>query len=166
MVKRILFLLVAVGLSSFSYGQARIIMSGTIGIATNGGISSDPVYLVIDNPDDNAITEAGAPGKPAIHSESEFNIVKWNIGAGTGVYNVPFTSSTGGLPEYVAPSLTISTSGDANGSIEFATYPTDEDNSVFPSDVDHLVHLPGLLDESNSHATMDRFWIIDPSSFR
>jgi hypothetical protein len=65
-------------------------MSGTIGIAMEGGTSVDPIYLVIDNPNADAITDAGAPGGPAIHSESEFNIVKWNIGAETGVYNIPF----------------------------------------------------------------------------
>ena len=159
-MKSILSATVFVLLTIASFSQARLVFNGTIGMAMSPGTSANPIYIVLDNPNADAIVDAGAVGGPAIRSESEFSIVKWNIGnSPSGVYNVPFINPTTG--RYVAPSVAISGAGDAAGFINFSTYHTNPDNGTVPTGVLHLAHLPGGP-ESTSNTTVDRFWIIDP----
>jgi hypothetical protein len=143
----------------FGFSQARMIFDGTIGIAMSGGTSTTPIYVVIDNPNANAITDAGLPGGPAIRSENEFNIVKWNIKNTTGIYTVPFINPLSSA--YVASSISITTAGDASGYINFSTYHTPTNNLPWPSGVLHLSHFPGGP-ESTLNRTMDRFWVVNP----
>jgi hypothetical protein len=159
MMKSILGTLLFILVSLTSFSQARMVFDGNIGLAMYNGTSANKMYVVIDNQNSNAITDFGAFGGPAIRSESEFNIVKWNIKNATGTYNVPFIYPT--TARYVAPSVTISAAGDAAGHINFATYHTNASNSVWPTDVSHLSHFPGGP-ETTSNTTADRFWIIDP----
>lgn len=132
-------------------------------------------YLVIDNPNANAITLVGAvtSNVPIIKSETEQNKVRWAIGANTGTYVVPF--STGSTAAGVAMPLTLqkTSAGAGAGSIIFSTYNTlgkvgaagsvntGWNNELYrPSDVTHVNdYLTGST--NNSSYAIDRFWIID-----
>lgn len=153
-----LFTLSGILLSSILFSQAQIVMDGTIGIKMNGGTSGNPIYLVMDNPSDNAIVDVPPLGGAAISSESEYNIVKWNVGTSTGVYRMPFISPT--PLTYVAPEVTITTPGAGAGSIEFSTYRHDNTLANTPSDVTHMNYdATGLA--GGSASAIDRFWVID-----
>ena len=120
---------------------------------------SSSAYLVIDNNNANAITTLGTGGN--IISESETNVVKWNIGAATGNYIVPFaTSSLVKIPLAV----NIVTAGvGASGSIIFSTYETATDaNTAYPSDVSNM---NSNCNNNNALYAVDRFWRIDAGSY-
>ena len=120
---------------------------------------SSSAYLVIDNSNANAITTLGTGGN--IISESETNVVKWNIGAATGNYIVPFT--TGSLVK-IPLAVNIVTAGvGASGSIIFSTYETATDaNTVYPSDVSNM---NSNCNNNNALYAVDRFWRIDAGSY-
>jgi len=84
----LLFLITLFGPISNLYSQNRLIFNNNSYVVMN-----DSCYLVIDNNSSNAITLLGTGGN--IISESEFNIIKWNIGTATGTYTIPFTKSPG-----------------------------------------------------------------------
>jgi len=157
MMKNILTTLVLSLFLVAGFGQARLVMNGTIGIAMNGGTSGSPVYLVIDNPAPNGLTSAPSG---AIRSESEFNIVKWNTKASTGLYTIPFISLNSGSAVFVAVNAQISTPGDAAGFLKFSTYHHNNLLSGAPSDVTQLNHF--ITGAPNQQNVVDRFWIVDP----
>ncbi len=137
--------------------------------ATNPG-----AYLVIDNSNANAITMAGAvmSDVPIIKSETELNKIRWAIGAGAGMYTVPFSTQSGVA---IPLSVTIAPAGvgSSDGSIIFSTYnydgkgtiaATDRWNNFLykPTDVTHMNDFAtGMV--NNSENAIDRFWIIDAS---
>lgn len=135
---------------------------------------SAPTWLVIDNPNANAITLTGTTvGVPIIRSELEDNMIRWAIGAQTGTYGIPFANIKTTVPSSVAMPLTVqvTSAGSADGSLVFSTYnslsngtPVSAgwDNDTYrPSDVTHMNDMPtGLV--NNSANAIDRFWIIDP----
>src|ERR1700733_6667007 len=78
---------------------ASLVINGTsaVTIVENGGTKTTPIYIEIANPANSsapipAIKTIGTNGW--IISESEFNMVKWDIGTSTGNYIVPFGSGT------------------------------------------------------------------------
>lgn len=155
-------------LSLASFSQAKMVFDGSIGLAFNGGGEVNPIYLVIDNPNADAIVDFGTPGGPAILSEDEFHIVKWNLGtSGSGIYTIPFISPTGGFlpaPDYVAASVNVANAGAGPGSLEFSTYFHDDVLANAPTDVIHMNQHPSGLPGGEAYA-MDRFWIIDATGY-
>lgn len=184
-MQRPLLLLLGASCSLLSFGQAgRLVFnSGATTLNNHPFVVFNPdnnpatnpgMYLVIDNPNPNAITLVGAvtANVPIIKSETEVNKVRWATGAATGTYVVPF--STGTNASGVAMPLTVqkTSAGVGAGSIVFATYNSlgkmtgspvasgwNNDN-YRPSDVTHMLDEPtGLV--NNSKNAIDRFWIID-----
>lgn len=156
----------------FAFAQARLVIVGTstVTIVENGGTSSKPIYIELANHATNAITTTGSNGW--IVSESEFNMVKWDIGTSTGTYTIPFGYSS----SYSLPlSITVGTAGAGSGSILFSTYHTIADQLTGvtsttgdPSDVTNMYPwvLPGSPSNSdNSYNAVDRFWVLDASKF-
>jgi len=155
-----------------TFSQARLVIVGTstVTIVENGGTSSKPIYIDIANSATNAITTSGTNGW--IISESEFNMIKWEIGTATGSYTIPFGYGT----SYSIPLLaTVGTAGVGSGSILFSTYHTIADQFTGttsttgdPSDVSNMYPwvLPGSPSNTdNSYNAVDRFWIMDASKF-
>ncbi len=158
-----------------TFAQARLVINGTtqVAIVENGGTNVKPIYLEVANPAANAITVNGTHGW--IVSESEFNMIKWDISNQTGAYTVPFGSAgaytafpkpNGGIGAYIPLTATINTAGSAGGSIKFSTYHTLNLNSSYmPSDVTNmgpiypLTSSPSTVDDS--YYVVDRFWIMD-----
>ena len=148
-----------------AFSQARLVINGAtpVTIVENGGVAATPIYIEIANPAANAITVSGTSGW--IISESEFNMVKWDIGTSTGAYTVPWGYST---TDYLPLTLNLSTAGTGTGSILFSTYHTSSADQFLagqdPSDVTNMasntaVGAPSTSD--NSYNAVDRFWIMD-----
>lgn len=143
--------------------HAQMVLNNNPFVVINGGTSSTPAYLVINNSSASGITLATAQVNGGIKSESEFNMVKWNIGTGTGNFSVPFTKSSAGPAMPV--SVNITGAGTGAGSILFSTYPgaTWDNATYMPSDVTNMNSAVG--GPNNSAMVVDRFWILDASSY-
>ncbi len=144
-----------------AFGQERIAISSGQNIVMSGGTSANPIYLMPGDGTPNGISSSGGN----IISESEYNMVLWNIGTNTGTYTVPFGySSTVSLPV----TLNISSAGTGSGVVKFSTYHTAALNSgANPSDVTNETpfFLPGSPSNSdNSYNMADRFYIIDANT--
>ncbi len=147
-------------------GQARLVMNGAY-MVMNGGVSAKPIYLVLHNGAANAITYNSG----GIISESEFNMIWWDIGTNTGTYTIPFQYST---TRYLP--LTFNNAGAAgvtSGTIKFSTWHSVADNwagvvstTGAPSDVTNMYPATGTSSPSatdDSYYVVDRFWVIDPT---
>ena len=136
MQKLLLLLLgICVGLLSQAQNPARIVFN-SIGTAAaqhpwvvfnpdNNPATNPGAYLVIDNPNANAITLGGTPtaNVPIIKSETEFNKIRWATGLTfPAIYVIPF-STTSGIP--MPLTLNKTSAGTGTGSIIFSTYPTE-----------------------------------------
>ena len=117
-------------------------------------------YLVIDNANSNALTTSGTGGN--ILSESETDVVQWNIGNQTGTYTVPFTTKT--TKTKIPQTTTITNAGSGDGSILFSTYETATDNNTaYPSDVTNMYS--AIEGGDGSLFAVDRFWRVDAGSY-
>lgn len=131
-------------------GQARLVISGGIINITNGG------KLVVDNPDNNAITQMGSG---YIQSEGASNEIVWSIGTGNGNnYVIPFGHGADYLPVSFQASA-----GSASGKFIFSTYatPTWKNSDYLPPGVTN-VNSNGI---DNSANVIDRFWEINPQGY-
>lgn len=143
--------------------QSRLVLNDGGWVRIDNG-----AWVVIENPQPNAITTLGSGGN--ILSEGEFDRVRWQIRNSTGTYVVPFTSASG-----VRMPLTYTVLGggsnEPTASVCFSTYnhaaagiPLGNawNNDLYrPSDVTHMnsYNAPSV---PNSENAVDRFWIIDP----
>jgi len=152
-------------------GQAELVINKAtpVYMVLNGGTSVTPIYLVLHNGASSAITLTGAGAEGGIISESEFNMVWWDIGTNTGTYTLPFQYST---TRYIP--LTFKNTGGAgvgSGTIKFSTYHTIADQKIgvvsttgMPSDVTNMFPATSTSSPSatdDSYYVVDRFWIID-----
>ncbi len=146
--------LLLVAMLSFSCiivcAQAKLVINGGV-ITINNGAS-----LVIDNPDNMAITRTSAG---YIVSEGASNNIYWTIGAGNGnTYLLPFGNTAGYFPlQFKAAS------GTGSGHFVFSTYPT-----ASWKNSDNLA--PGVTNTNkdgadNSAKMIDRFWQINPQGY-
>ncbi len=88
--------------------------------------------------------------------------LEWKIGAGTGVYWVPFGTGVAYLPV----SASITAAGAGPGGLVFATYPTDPlaspNNRPLPAGLSALTNMGG---GENAPNVLDRFWPISASGY-
>lgn len=149
------FALVFLHLLGFS--QARLVLNGGIVNIENGA------YLVLDNPNGNAITRLVGGGH--IISESENDVVRWNIGQTADTYNIPWGI---GASTYLPMSFTtVNNAVGINGFMDFATYrtPTWKNSDFLPSGV---LHVGGMGDAPGldiSNYVIDRFWLMGMRSY-
>ena len=132
-------------------GQAKLVVNGGV-ITISSGAS-----LVIDNPDNTAITIIGSG---YIQSEGIDNKIIWNIGPGNGnTYTVPFGNAANYLPLQFNAASGIG----ANGQVVFSTYttPTWKNSDYLPPGVTNVNN--GGAD--NSAKLIDRFWQIKPQGY-
>ena len=105
------------------------------GVLTIDGILNlNKNKILIQNNSDNAITySSGSIISESLPAEG-LSEIEWLIGTETGTYNVPFGSGIANNDLNIQ--LIIATaSTENNGSIIFATYPTDEFNMPFPEEI-------------------------------
>ena len=132
-------------------GQAKLVVNGGVITISNGA------SLVIDNPDNTAITIIGSG---YIQSEGIDNKIIWNIGPGNGnTYTVPFGNAANYLPLQFNAASGIG----ANGQVVFSTYttPTWKNSDYLPPGVTNVNN--GGAD--NSAKLIDRFWQIKPQGY-
>ena len=121
-------------------------------------VMSNSVNLVVDNNNANGIKIISGGN---IISENENNIVKWNIANTTGIYIVPFTTST--LVK-IPLTLNITSAGvGLTGNVLFSTYETiADDNTPYPSDV---TNMNSSCNTNNGYYAVDRFWRIEAAAY-
>jgi hypothetical protein len=146
-------LVVVLSISILVYPQARIVIQ-------DGGIINitNSAYLVIDNPQPNAITRSNIGH---IISEGENNVLRWNIGTNSGDYIVPFGI---GPSTYLPLSLSLN-GANGNGHFIFSTYgsPTWQNSLYMPS---VITHMNSDIDGSdNSNHVTDRFYQVNPIGY-
>lgn len=153
-MKKLLFIFLL--LPGMLFSQARLVFNnnGYINIENNA-------YLVIDNGAANAVTLLGTGGN--ILSESETDLVKWNVGNATGLYLVPFTNTNG---VKVPVDINITTAGSAGGSLLLSTYRTTNMNTPWPAVAPAVTNMCSpVIQADASLYVVDRFWRIDGNSY-
>lgn len=134
------------------FSQARIMLNGGIMNIENGA------FLVVNNPNANAVTRLAGGGH--IISESEDDIVRWNIGQTVGSYILPWGI---GASTYLPMAFTtVNNAVGPTGFMDFATYRTAtwRNSDYLPTGV---LHVGGLGDAPGldiSNYVIDRFWLM------
>lgn len=153
-MKKLLFIFLL--LPGMLFSQARLVFNnnGYINIENNA-------YLVIDNGAANAVTLLGTGGN--ILSESETDLVKWNVGNATGNHIVPFTNTNG---VKVPVEINITAAGSAGGSLLLSTYRTTNMNTPWPAVAPAVTNMCSpVIQADASLFVVDRFWRIDGNSY-
>lgn len=144
--------------STASFAQGRLVLNGDVVVNIHGGTASNTAFVVVDNANANAVSSSG---NGRIHSEGEFNVLRWNVSNGTGTYAVPFGDNNS---DVLPLTVNISSAGSAGGRIDFSTYPTGGDNLPMPSGVTSLNHQDIIGDglpapDGDGAKVYDRFWL-------
>ncbi len=162
-MKKQLHILLLLMLPLLAGAQGKVMINGAYIVMANG-TAANPVYLEVNNSAANAITQNSG----WIISESEFNMVKWDVGTNTGNYTIPFGYNTA---DYIPLSFNVITAGaPAAGTVKFSTYHTCADNWTCgpPSDVTQMdpsnIGLSSPSATDDSYWVVDRFWIIDANT--
>lgn len=126
------------------------------GILTiNGALNLNTNRLILSFGDPSAITyQSGYILSETLPSDG-LGEIEWKIGGATDVFDVPF--GTGSGTNDLNLTLTTLTSASPNdGSVIFATYPTDAFNEPYPSTV-------LTLDTIKPENISDRYWELQPN---
>jgi hypothetical protein len=153
---------IAFFLSTSVFGQARIVLNDAVFMPMDGG-----VFLVVDNPNANAITRVGT-ADGVIISEDEDNKVKWNIGTATGTYVLPFGAASGLSFEEIPLTVDVTGAGTGAGNLQMSVFGcpggASASNTPWPSNVTHLNDaLTGTT--NNNTYVIDRWWVIDANGY-
>ena len=159
-INGILTFLFSLVLCLSAWSQARMVFLNDPYVVIN-----DQAYVVIDNPNANAITN---PAQGNIVSEDEFNYLKWNIGSSTGNYQVPFTTGNS-VKIPLAVNITAAGAGGADPSILFSTYgglgtANWDSFTNRPNPVLHTVDF-ATGSVNNSPFVIDRYWVMDTDGY-
>jgi hypothetical protein len=142
-----------------AYGQAQIVINNDAYIVLDGGSVLEPIYVVLDNPNDDGLSTTGSGGNWV--SEDEYNKLRWRIGSNTGNYQIPFTSSSANNIPF---EMQITSAGVGGDFIDFSTYGTPSNNLPWPSTVTHFEAADGSLID-NSPNVINRFWVNDAGDY-
>ena len=145
-------------LSDKCYAQNNSIVLDGAYIVLDGGTTTNKIFVVVDQPDPSGIVRLPAGGH--IHSENQFNLVKWNSESTTGNYIFPF-GVNGNATDYI-PFTFNKTAGD--NSISASTWATNNQNTPYPeaSNVAEVTSMTGITD--SVEYAIDRFWDIQAES--
>jgi gliding motility-associated-like protein len=135
----------------FSQNNALVINGAYINL--NGGTNTLPVYLVVNQSNISGITRTSGH----IHSEGQYNIVKWNTGTSSGNYIFPFGVG-GTASNYIPFTFKKTTTGTA--ALNISTWATNQQNIPHPaaSNVAAVKNMNGTADSVKN--AIDRFWDI------
>jgi len=153
----ILFLML-VSFCSTTQAQNALVLNGGITVL-NGGTLGTPVYLVVNEPNTTGIARLGGGGH--IHSENQYNFVKWISGTGTGNYVFPFGVGAT-TTNYIPFTFNKTTAGASN--VDMSTWATDIQNAPHPAatNVGPVTSMTGAAD--SVLFALDRFWDIQTSA--
>ncbi|NQX96400.1 MAG: gliding motility-associated C-terminal domain-containing protein [Flavobacteriales bacterium] len=141
-----------------SQAQNTLVLNGGITVL-NGGTAGTPVYLVVNESNTAGITRLNGGGH--IHSENQYNFVKWISGTGIGNYVIPFGVG-GNATDYIPFTFNKTTAG--NSDLDMSTWATNQQNIPHAgiSNVGAVTSMTGLADSVVS--ALDRFWDIRSSA--
>ena len=156
--KELSFLVMLASFCSLSQAQNTLVLNGGITVL-NGGTAGAPVYLVVNESNTAGITRLAGGGH--IHSENQYNFVKWISGTGTGNYVIPF-GVAGNAADYIPFTFNKTTAGSSD--LDMSTWQTSIQNNPHPlaTNVAAVSSMTGTAD-SVLYA-LDRFWDIQTSS--
>ncbi|MCX8143315.1 MAG: gliding motility-associated C-terminal domain-containing protein [Bacteroidia bacterium] len=123
-------------------------------IYMNGGTSATPIYLTINQPNTAGIVRTAGH----IHSENQYNYVKWITGTNTGSYVIPFGVG-GNATDYIP--LFFNKTNAANVTLTVSTYSTNAANTPMPgastSNGSGVAAVSSIPQSANA---IDRYWDI------
>jgi len=160
-MKQLLLILILFETPNLCLSQGRLVINDNPYVVISNGAK-----VVVENSNSNAITVLGSGAN--IVSENADNQLIWNIGASTGNYTVPWTTTPivqGGNSTKIPYSMNITTAGNSGGQFIMSTYETSTDaNLPYPTGVTSL-ESPDLGMMDASLYVIDRFWINENSSY-
>jgi gliding motility-associated-like protein len=156
--KGLSFLVMLASFCSLSQAQNTLVLNGGITVL-NGGAAGAPVYLVVNESNTAGISRLAGGGH--IHSENQYNFVKWISGTGTGNYVIPFGVG-GNAADYIPFTFNKTTAGSSD--LDMSTWQTNIPNNPHPlaTNVGPVISMTGAAD-SVLYA-LDRFWDIQTSA--
>ncbi len=135
-------------------GQTNALVLNGAYIMMDGGTSTSNIYMVVDQADPAAIIR---PGGGHIHSENQYNILKWVSGSNTGNYVFPF--GVGGTSTDYIP-FTFNKTSTSSSDLNISTWTTNQQNMPHP-DVSNVGAVTSMIGVTDSLANaIDRFWDI------
>jgi gliding motility-associated-like protein len=136
--------------------QNSVVLNGAY-IVLNGGTAANNINLVVDQPNPNGIVRM-AGGH--IHSENQYNVVKWLCGASTGAFVFHF-GVDGTAGDYI-PFTFDKTAG--NSDVSMSTWTTSNTNLPKPM-ASNVAGVTSMTDVTDSvDFALDRFWDIQATS--
>ena len=141
-----------------SYAQNNALTLNGAYVVMNGGTQADNIKLVINQPSPSGIVRTSVGGH--IHSENQFNSIKWITNSELGSYVFPFGIG-GNANDYIAFTFN-KTAG--NSDITMSTWGTNQENSPKPaiSNVAAVTNMAGTADSVKF--AIDRFWDIEANA--
>ncbi len=151
-------LIISYQLSSNCNAQNNSIVLDGAYIVMDGGTATNNIYIVVDQPNPAGIIRLPTGGH--IHSENQYNYIKWLSGSTTGNYIFPF-GVAGNASDHI-PFSFDKTAG--NSSISMSTWATDSQNMPHPeaTNVGAVSNMLGITD--SVEFAIDRFWDIQATS--
>lgn len=140
------------------FSQNALVLNGAYAVM-NGGTSGSPIYLVVNQNNTSGIVRTANGGH--IHSENQYNFVRWISGAGTGIYVYPF-GVAGNAADYIP--FTFNKTTVTSSDVDMSTWTTDQQNMphAAATNVGPVTDMTGAAD-SVLYA-IDRFWDIQTSA--
>ena len=147
-------------LSLTVFAQERLVLNNDVYV-----VISNSAFLVLDNSNANAITEAGTGGR--IVSEGENNKVRWMVGTATGTYTLPWNSDPGTSDAEIPLTFIVSSAGvgGANQYVDFSTWEAGGTTSAV-----NTPWAPGVTDMNgtggdNQAKVVDRWWWLEATNY-
>lgn len=155
---RLFLIVLLVFCYSIINAQNTLVLNGGITVL-NGGTAATPVYLVVNESNTAGITRLAGGGH--IHSENQYNFVRWNSGTTTGNYVIPFGVGANAA-DYIPFTFNKTTAGSSN--LDMSTWATNQQNvpHAAATNVGPVTNMFGTAD-SVLYA-IDRFWDIQTSA--
>ena len=143
--------------SGFSFSQNNLlVLNGAITVL-NGGTSVTPIYLVVNQNNSSGIVRSSGH----IHSENQFNYIKWVSDTGTGNYIFPFGVG-GNSVDYIP--FTFNKTTNSSSDILLSTWATNIPNFPRPS-ATNVAAVSNMINYADSVLyAIDRFWDIQTAN--
>lgn len=129
-----------------------LVLNGAVTVL-NGGTAAIPIYIVVNQNNPLGIVRNGGH----IHSENQYNYVRWVAGTNTGNYVIPFGVGAN-LADYIPFTFNKTTAGSSN--IQTSTWFTNVPNFPKPAatNVGPVTNMFNFAD--SVQYAIDRFWDI------
>lgn len=133
-----------------------LVLNGAVTVM-NGGTAATPIYVVVNQNNPLGIVRNGGH----IHSENQYNYVKWETGTSSGSYVIPFGIG-GNLADYIPFTFNKTTTNSTD--IQMSTWFTNVPNFPKPA-ATNVGPVTNMLNFADSvQYAIDRFWDIQAAN--